>query len=144
MYSDSVMDHFIEPRNVGDIEGAGGVGEIGDGTCGDVLRISIAVDAHDRITDARFKTFGCGAAVATSSMVTVMVKGRTLKEAAAISNTDVAEALGGLPPQKLHCSNLAADALHLAIRDYLLNAGREAEVVEVLSSSPKAQAPSSR
>lgn len=142
MYTDLVMDHFSNPRNVGDIEDADGVGQIGNPVCGDVMRISIAV-AHDRIEDIKFKTFGCGAAVATSSMVTELVKGKTLAEAADISNKAVAEALGGLPPNKMHCSNLAADALHLAIQDYLVNSGREAEVPQILKSLPKAHEPSS-
>ena len=142
MYTDLVMDHFSNPRNVGEIEDADGVGQIGNPVCGDVMRISIDVD-DDRIAAAKFKTFGCGAAVATSSMVTEMVTGKTLVEAAEISNKAVAEALGGLPPNKMHCSNLAADALHLAIQDYLEKSGREAEVPQILKSLPKGHAHSS-
>jgi nitrogen fixation NifU-like protein len=142
MYTDLVMDHFSNPRNVGEIEDADGVGQIGNPVCGDVMRISIAVD-DDRIEDIKFKTFGCGAAVATSSMVTELVMGKTLAEAADLSNKAVAEALGGLPPNKMHCSNLAADALHLAIQDYLVKSGREAEVTEILKSLPKEHEPSS-
>lgn len=137
MYSDLVMDHFSNPRNVGEIEDADGVGQIGNPVCGDVMRISIRVDDEDRVAEAMFKTFGCGAAVATSSMVTEMVKGKTLGEAAEISNKAVAEALGGLPAAKMHCSNLAADALHLAIQDYLVRSGREAEVEKIVTSLPK-------
>jgi nitrogen fixation protein NifU and related proteins len=137
MYTDLVMDHFTNPRNVGEIEDADGVGQIGNPVCGDVMRISIAVDAGDHIEDVKFKTFGCGAAVATSSMVTEMVKGKSLQEAADVSNKAVAEALGGLPPNKMHCSNLAADALHLAIQDYLVKSGREAEVEQILKALPK-------
>jgi len=137
MYTDLVMDHFTNPRNVGEIEDADGVGQIGNPVCGDVMRISIAVDDKDHIADVKFKTFGCGAAVATSSMVTEMVMGKSLEEAADISNKAVAEALGGLPPNKMHCSNLAADALHLAIQDYLVKSGREAEVDQILTSLPK-------
>jgi nitrogen fixation NifU-like protein len=137
MYTDLVMDHFTNPRNVGEIEDADGVGQIGNPVCGDVMRISIAVDGKDRIADVKFKTFGCGAAVATSSMVTEMVMGKSLEEAADISNKAVAEALGGLPPNKMHCSNLAADALHLAIQDYLVKSGREAEVEQILKALPK-------
>jgi nitrogen fixation NifU-like protein len=136
MYTDLVMDHFSNPRNVGEIEDADGVGQIGNPVCGDVMRISIAV-TDDRISDIKFKTFGCGAAVATSSMVTEMVMGKTLEEAADISNKAVAEALGGLPPNKMHCSNLAADALHLAIQDYLVKAGREDDVSQILKALPK-------
>ena len=142
MYTDLVMDHFSNPRNVGEIEDADGIGQIGNPVCGDVMRISIAVE-DDRIEDVKFKTFGCGAAVATSSMVTEMVMGKTLAVAADISNKAVAEALGGLPPNKMHCSNLAADALHLAIQDYLVKSGREAEVTQILKSLPKERGPSS-
>ena len=136
MYTDLVMDHFSNPRNVGEIDDADGVGQIGNPVCGDVMRISIAV-TDDRISDIKFKTFGCGAAVATSSMVTEMVKGKTLEEAADISNKAVAEALGGLPANKMHCSNLAADAPHLAIQDYLVKSGREGEVEQILKALPK-------
>ncbi|KLU66450.1 Fe-S cluster assembly scaffold protein NifU [Desulfosporosinus sp. SYSU MS00001] len=117
MYTEKVMDHFTNPRNVGEIENANGVGEVGNAKCGDIMRIYLDVEG-DVIKDVKFKTFGCGAAVATSSMVTEMVKGKTLDEALEISNAAVAEALGGLPPAKMHCSNLAADALHAAIKDY--------------------------
>jgi nitrogen fixation protein NifU and related proteins len=137
MYTDLVMDHFTNPRNVGEIDDADGVGQIGNPVCGDVMRITIAVDGKDHIEDVKFKTFGCGAAVATSSMVTEMVMGKSLAEAADISNKAVAEALGGLPPNKMHCSNLAADALHLAIQDYLVRSGREAEVEQILKALPK-------
>ncbi len=143
MYTDLVMDHFTNPRNVGEIEDADGVGQIGNPVCGDVMRISIAVDDKDQIADVKFKTFGCGAAVATSSMVTEMVMGKSLVEAGDISNKAVAEALGGLPPNKMHCSNLAADALHLAIQDYLVKSGREAEVEQILRALPKEREPSS-
>jgi nitrogen fixation NifU-like protein len=143
MYTDLVMDHFTNPRNVGEIEDADGVGQIGNPVCGDVTRITITVDAGDRIADVKFKTFGCGAAVASSSMVTEMVMGRSLDDAAAVTNSAVAEALGGLPPNKMHCSNLAADALHLAIQDYLVKKGRQAEVGQVLPSLPKDHGPSS-
>jgi nitrogen fixation NifU-like protein len=117
MYSQKVMDHFQNPRNVGEIEGADGVGEIGNPVCGDIMKLYIKVK-DDRIIEAKFKTFGCGAAIATSSMITELVKGKTLEEAEKISRDTVAEALDGLPPIKLHCSNLAADALHKAIEDY--------------------------
>lgn len=143
MYTDLVMDHFNNPRNVGAITDADGVGQIGNPTCGDVMRISIRVEG-DRLADVRFKTFGCAAAVASSSMVTEMAMGRTLTEAGALTNKAVAEALGGLPPKKMHCSNLAADALHLAIADFLEKSGRYAEVEEVLGTRPKGGEPSSR
>jgi len=118
MYNEKVMDHFTSPRNVGIIEDADGEGEVGNINCGDIMRIYIKVDAEERITDIKFQTFGCGAAVATSSMVTEMVKGKTIEEALRITNKDVAEELGGLPPIKMHCSNLAADALQAAVADY--------------------------
>ncbi|WP_346354169.1 Fe-S cluster assembly scaffold protein NifU [Azotosporobacter soli] len=123
MYTDKVMDHFTNPRNVGEIAGANGVGEVGNAKCGDIMRIYLDVE-DGIIKDVKFKTFGCGAAIATSSMVTELVKGKTLDEALAISNQAVAEALGGLPPAKMHCSNLAADALHEAIKDYKSKAGK--------------------
>ena len=117
MYSELVMEHFSNPRNVGEIADADGIGEEGNPTCGDIMRIYIKVK-DGRLEDVKFKTFGCGAAIATSSMVTEMVMGKTLDEAMEISNKAVAEALGGLPAVKMHCSNLAADALHKAIEDF--------------------------
>ena len=116
MYTDLVMDHFSNPRNVGEIPDADGVGTEGNPVCGDIMKIFIKVK-DNRIEDVKFKTFGCGAA-AKSCFVTEMVKGKTLEEAMVISNKMVAKALGGLPPNKMHCSNLAADALHKAIEDY--------------------------
>jgi len=117
MYSELVMEHFRNPRNMGSIEDADGVGEVGNPQCGDMMRITIKVK-DDILEDVKFQTLGCGAAVATSSMVTEMAKGKSLAEAIAISNKAVAEALGGLPPAKMHCSNLAADGLRAAIDDY--------------------------
>lgn len=117
MYTEKVMDHFMNPRNVGEIEDASGIGEVGNAKCGDIMRIYLDVE-DNIIKDIKFKTFGCGAAIATSSMVTEMVKGKTIDEALKITNKAVAEALDGLPPAKMHCSNLAADALHEAIKNY--------------------------
>ena len=117
MYSEKVMDHFSNPRNVGEIEEADGSGTVGNPACGDIMKLTIKVE-NDKITDVKFKTFGCGAAIATSSMVTELVKGKDLAAAEQISNSTVAEALDGLPPVKMHCSNLTADALHAAIEDY--------------------------
>lgn len=117
MYSQKVMDHFMNPRNVGEIENADGVGMEGNPTCGDAMQLFIKVE-NDVIVDAKFRTFGCGAAIAVSSMITEMVKGKTLDEALSISKEAVAQELGGLPPQKMHCSNLGADALRKAIEDY--------------------------
>ena len=118
MYSEIVMDHFKNPRNVGEIPDADGIGEVGNPVCGDMMNVYIKVDG-DQIADIKFKTFGCGAAIAVSSMLTELAKGKTLDEAMKITNKDVAEALGGLPQNKLHCSNLGADALHSAIKNYL-------------------------
>lgn len=121
MYSEKVMDHFMNPRNVGEIEDASGVGEVGNAKCGDIMKIYIKVDENDVITDVKFKTFGCGAAIATSSRATEMVMGKTVDEALKITNEMVTESLGGLPPVKLHCSVLAEEALHAAIEDYCKN-----------------------
>ncbi len=120
MYSDKVMDHFQNPRNVGEISDADGVGVEGNARCGDIMKIWIKVD-DDQIVDVKFKTFGCAAAVATSSMITELVKGKSILEAEQITNQAIADALDGLPPVKMHCSNLAADALKKAIDDYRKN-----------------------
>ena len=117
MYTEKVMEHFKNPRNMGEIPDADGVGMVGNPTCGDLMTIYIKVRGN-RLEDIKFKTFGCGAAVATSSMVTEIAKGKTLEEAMKITRANVADSLGGLPPVKMHCSNLAADALHAAIEDY--------------------------
>lgn len=117
LYTDKVMEHFQNPRNVGQIKDADGVGKVGNPVCGDLMTFTIKV-IDDRIADVKFQTFGCGAAIAVSSMVSEMAKGKTIPEALKITNADVAEELGGLPKNKLHCSNLGADALHAAIEDY--------------------------
>ena len=117
MYSEKVMEHFANPRNVGEIPDADGIGKVGNPQCGDVMWLYIKVK-DNIITDVKFKTFGCGAAIATSSMITELAKGKTIEEAKKISRADVADELGGLPPVKMHCSNLAADALREAIKDY--------------------------
>ncbi|MCW4039301.1 MAG: Fe-S cluster assembly scaffold protein NifU [Candidatus Bathyarchaeota archaeon] len=117
MYSEKVMDHFRTPRNMGEIPDADGVGTVGNPVCGDMMNIYIKVK-DDVITDVKFKTFGCGAAIATSSMITELAKGKTIEEALKITRQDVADNLDGLPPVKMHCSNLAADGLHEAIKDY--------------------------
>ena len=116
-YTEQVMDHFMNPRNMGEIEDASGVGTVGNAKCGDIMRIYIKVE-NDVITDVKFKTFGCGAAIATSSKATELVKGLTLEEAEKITNKMVMDSLGGLPPVKVHCSVLAEEALHAAIQDY--------------------------
>lgn len=127
MYSEKVMDHFKNPRNMGEIPDADGVGTVGNPVCGDMMTIYIKVK-ENRISDIKFKTFGCGAAIATSSMTTELAKGKTLEEALKITRGDVADALEGLPPIKMHCSNLAADALHAAIKDYNKKHRDETEV----------------
>jgi nitrogen fixation NifU-like protein len=130
MYSEKVMEHFRNPRNVGEIENPDGVGTVGNPVCGDLMTITIKVNG-DVIEDVKFKTFGCGAAIATSSMVTELAKGKTLEEAVKISKQTVAEALGGLPPKKMHCSNLAADGLRRAIVDYLKKRGEMDRIKEL-------------
>ena len=117
MYSEKVMDHFINPRNVGEIEDADGVGQVGNAKCGDIMKVFLKI-RDNRIVDIKFKTYGCGAAIASSSMATEMVKGRTLDEALILTNKAVADALDGLPPIKMHCSVLAEDAIKAAINDY--------------------------
>ena len=118
VYSDKVMDHFINPRNVGEIEDASGVGTVGNAKCGDIMRIYLDIDENHVIRDVKFKTFGCGAAIATSSMATELVKGKTVEEALKITNKAVMEALDGLPPVKVHWSLLAEEAIHAALWDY--------------------------
>ena len=119
MYSEKVIDHFSNPRNVGEIENADGVGTVGNSKCGDIMRMYLKVDDNGVITDCKFKTFGCGAAIATSSRATEMIKGKTLKEALKLTNKAVAEALDGLPPVKMHCSLLAEEAVKAAVEDYM-------------------------
>ena len=118
MYSEKVMDHFNNPRNVGEIENASGVGTVGNAKCGDIMRMYLDIDDNNVIRDVKFKTFGCGAAVATSSMATELVKGKTVEEALQVTNKAVCEALDGLPPVKVHCSLLAEEAIHAALWDY--------------------------
>lgn len=118
MYSEKVMDHFNNPRNVGEIENPSGVGTVGNAKCGDIMRMYFDIDGQGVIRDVKFKTFGCGAAVATSSMATELVKGKTVQEALSVTNKAVMEALDGLPPVKVHCSLLAEEAIHAALWDY--------------------------
>ena len=131
MYSEKVMDHFTNPRNVGEIEDASGVGTVGNAKCGDIMRIYLDVDEDTKvIKDCKFKTFGCGAAVATSSMATEMVMGKTIYEALQVTNKAVMEALDGLPPVKVHCSLLAEEAIHAALWDYAEKNGLQIEGLE--------------
>ncbi len=118
LYNKTVMDHFMNPRNMGDLPNADGIGEVGAAACGDIMKMSLKVE-NGRITDARFKTFGCGSAIASSSMATELIKGRTIEEALHFSNQEVVDALGGLPPVKIHCSVLAEEALKAALEDYV-------------------------
>lgn len=122
VYGDEVMAHFTNPKNVGEIPDADGVGEVGNPVCGDMMKFTIKVE-NNVLQEVKFLTFGCGAAIAVSSMVSDMATGKTIDEALKITNQDVADRLGGLPPQKMHCSNLGADALHKAINDYLQRSG---------------------
>ena len=124
MYSDKLLDHFQNPRNVGEIENADAVGQVGNSKCGDIMKMYMKIE-NDVIVDVTFKTFGCGAAIATSSMATEMVKGKTVEEALKLTNKAVAEALDGLPPEKLHCSVLAEEAIRSAIGDYYKKMGRD-------------------
>lgn len=128
-YSEKVMDHFANPRNVGVIEDANGVGEVGNAKCGDIMKMYLKVDDNGIITDIKFKTFGCGSAIATSSMATEMVKGKSIDEALQLTNKAVAEALDGLPPVKMHCSVLAEEAIHAAIADYYTRKGLDAKAL---------------
>ena len=130
MYSEKVMDHFEHPRNVGEIENASGVGTVGNAKCGDIMRIYLDIDDNQIIRDVKFKTFGCGAAVATSSMATELVKGKSVKEAMQVTNKAVMEALDGLPPVKVHCSLLAEEAIHAALWDYAQKNGIQIDGLE--------------
>jgi nitrogen fixation NifU-like protein len=130
------MDHFNNPRNVGVIEDADGVGEVGNPVCGDIMKITFKVDENEKLDDVKFQTLGCGAAIATSSIVTEMAKGMTLEQAAAISKQQVADELGGLPPAKMHCSVLATDGLKVAVDDYLTKHGRPPISGEIKSADP--------
>ncbi len=124
IYSEKVMDHFTNPRNVGEIENADGEGVVGNAKCGDIMKIYLKIDENDVITDCKFKTFGCGAAIATSSMATELIKGKSVKDALKLTNDAVVEALEGLPPVKVHCSVLAEQAIKSAIADFYKKAGR--------------------
>lgn len=128
-YSEKVFDHFTNPRNVGEIADASGVGEVGNAKCGDIMKIYLKISDDGIIEDVKFKTFGCGAAIATASMATEMVKGKSIEEALKLTNQAVAEALDGLPPVKMHCSVLAEEALRSAIADYYRKQGKDPEAI---------------
>lgn len=129
MYSDKVMEHFMQPKNVGEIENADGIGEVGNAKCGDIMRMYLKIDG-DIITDVKFKTFGCGSAIASSSMATELIKGKSIKEAMELTNKAVATALDGLPPIKMHCSVLAEQAIKSALLDYSKKSGVKIEGLE--------------
>ena len=135
-YSDKVIDHYTNPRNVGVIEDASGIGKVGNPVCGDIMKVYIKVE-DNIITDVKFKTFGCGAAIATSSISTELIKGRTVEEALALKNGDVVEQLDGLPPVKIHCSLLAEEAIHEAVADYYRKEGKMTEEEIVKKCKPK-------
>jgi nitrogen fixation NifU-like protein len=140
-YSDKVIDHFTNPRNVGVVEDADGVGRIGNPVCGDMMEMSVKID-KDVITDIKFRTFGCGAAIATSSMATELIKGQKIDDALELTNRAIAEALGGLPPVKMHCSVLAADALKMALADYYRKQGDEQRARELAGEEEQVVEPS--
>lgn len=133
LYNPTVMDHFMNPRNMGDLKDADGIGEVGAAACGDIMKISLKIQ-DGRIADARFKTFGCGSAIASSSMATELVKGRTIDEAMNFTNQEVVDALGGLPPVKIHCSVLAEEALKAALEDYLKRHPEAAKTAEAVAA----------
>lgn len=135
MYSEKVMDHFSNPRNVGEIAGASGVGEVGNAKCGDIMKIYLQIE-DNIIKDVKFKTFGCGAAIATSSIATEMIKGKTVEEALELTNKAVIEALDGLPPAKIHCSVLAEEAVKAAIEDYMRKQGKDVEGSNFVGEAP--------
>ena len=130
LYSEKVMDHFMHPRNVGEIENPSGVGEVGNAKCGDIMRMYLKIDENDIITDVKFKTYGCGTAIASSSMATELIKGKSINEAINLSNKEVAENLDGLPPIKMHCSVLAEEAIKAALYDYQEKTGHKVKGLE--------------
>jgi nitrogen fixation NifU-like protein len=139
-YSDEVMDHFKNPRNVGEIPDADGIGEVGNPVCGDMMTFYIKVK-DNKLADVKFKTFGCGAAIAVSSMTSEIAKGKTIDEALQITRESIAQRLGGLPPQKMHCSNLGADALHKAIKDYQSKQGQKSDTKPAACACPYCNGP---
>lgn len=131
-YSDTVMDHFMNPRNMGDIPDANAVGEVGNPACGDVMKLYMKINENDIIEDAKFKTFGCGAAIASSSMATELLKGKKVEEAMALTNMAIVDALNGLPPAKIHCSVMAEEAVEAALMDFCKRTGRDPSFIEEL------------
>jgi len=136
-YSDEVMDHFMNPRNMGEIENASAIGEVGNPACGDVMRLFMKINDNGIIEDAKFKTFGCGAAIASSSMTTELLKGIHLEDALRLTNQNIVDKLGGLPPAKIHCSVMAEEAVESALRDYYKKIGKDESLVDELKSKIK-------
>lgn len=136
-YSDTVMDHFTNPRNMGEIDGANGVGEVGNPSCGDVMKLFLKIDDDGVIENVSFKTFGCGAAIASSSMATELLKGAKVENALQLTNQAIVDALGGLPPAKIHCSVMAEEAVEAALKDYYTKQGKDASVVDDMKASLK-------
>lgn len=136
-YSATVMDHFMNPRNMGEIEDANAVGEVGNPACGDVMKIFLKIDENDTVEDVKFKTFGCGAAIASSSMATELMKGKKVNELLALTNQAIVDALEGLPPAKIHCSVMAEEAIEVALKDYFTRAGKDPKVVDEMKEQLK-------
>ncbi len=136
-YSDKVMDHFMNPRNMGEIEDANGVGEVGNPACGDVMKLFFKIDDNGVIQDVKFKTFGCGAAIASSSMATELLKGKTVEEVLELTNAAIVEALDGLPPAKIHCSVMAEEAIEAALKDYYKRVGKDPSIVDEMKAKIK-------
>jgi nitrogen fixation NifU-like protein len=138
-YSDKVMDHFMNPRNMGEIEDANGVGEVGNPACGDVMKLFFKIDDKGIIQDVKFKTFGCGAAIASSSMATELLKGKSVEEVLELTNNAIVEALDGLPPAKIHCSVMAEEAIEAALKDYYKRIGQDPSIVDEMKAKIKAK-----
>lgn len=136
-YSEKVMDHFMNPRNMGEIEGANAVGEVGNPACGDVMKIFLDIDDNGIVTDVKFKTFGCGAAIASSSMATELIKGKKVEEILALTNQAIVDALGGLPPAKIHCSVMAEEAIEEALKDFYTRKGEDPAIVQKMKDDIK-------
>lgn len=136
-YSATVMDHFMNPRNMGEIEDANAVGEVGNPACGDVMKIFLKIDENETVEDVKFKTFGCGAAIASSSMATELMKGKKVNELLALTNQAIVDALEGLPPAKIHCSVMAEEAIEVALKDYFTRAGKDPKVVDEMKEQLK-------
>lgn len=136
-YSDKVMEHFMNPKNMGEIEDANGIGEVGNPACGDVMKLFLKIDNEGKVEDVKFKTFGCGAAIASSSMATELLKGKSVEEVLELTNDAIVEALDGLPPAKIHCSVMAEEAIEAALKDYYTRSGKDPKIVDELKEKIK-------